>query len=99
MEWIIAGAVSWLFGSLGYFIVVTILAVLFPRTMQVFIYGFFGPAMWGGATIVAYLIGAIIGFLPSGEAGFKIAALLTFVPMALWTHSIAQGVATVNPGR
>jgi hypothetical protein len=98
-NWIAAGFVSWIFGSFSYFVGVTIFAFLFPRTMQVLVYGVFGPAMWGGATIIAYLFGALFGILPPGQPGFTLAAAITLIPIAMWIHSLARDISTINPNR
>lgn len=96
MSWLIAGGVSWLFGHLGLFIVLTLLAFAFPKTMMTFTYLIGLPVVWGGGSIVLYLIGAICGFLPPGADGLKLAALLMSVPSLFIVHKLASDVGSVG---
>jgi len=93
MEWIAAGLAAWLTGSLGYFIVIALLAMAFPRTMMVLTYGCMGPVVWGGSTIILGFIGGLAGFFPATPQAFTLAAFLTAIPSALFVHKLATGIS------
>ena len=96
MDWLIAGAVSWIFGSFGYFVFLTVMAFVFPNVMTVFIYGFFGPLIWSGAAGLLALFGMVFGLLPWSWSSLDATFVITALPMWYWTHRIAQDVRTLR---
>lgn len=99
MEWIIAGGVSWFFGHLGLFVVLTLLVLALPRTMAVFVFIISLAVIWGGGTIVLYILGALFGLCPPGSSGFTLVAMLTALPSFFMSARLAKDVASLGQGR
>lgn len=99
MEWIIAGGVSWFFGHLGLFIVLTLLAFAFPRTMAVAMWLILIPVVWGGSSIILGFVGALCGFLPADPSAFWIAAMITAIPSFICVSRLSGDVWSIGRGR
>lgn len=99
MDWIIAAGVSWLFGNLGLFIVLTILALAFPRTMAVATWLILLPVVWGGSSIILGFIGGLSGLFPCSPIAFKYAAMITAIPSFIWVSHLAGDVWSIGRGR
>jgi len=99
MEWLIAGGVSWLFGNLGIFIVLVIIALAYPRATAVAAWLIILPVTWGGSAIVLGFIGALCGIFPLSPEAFTIAAMITAVPSFIITNRLAGDIWSMSRGR
>ena len=85
---LLAGAIVTLaMGSFGYFVLLNISALLFPKTTLGCLAILIGGTVWGGFTIVLAIAGVLTGLFPEFMASFPLCFFLTAYPAYLFTRS------------
>jgi len=90
-------AFAWVMGCLTQFLIVLFLGIAYPKLTQVLVYFVLGPSLWIGSMGAITVPLIIFDVLPPAEASFYLVGKITFIPISIWTWSIATGLAYLNP--